>query len=363
MYGDNYGYRSGLNQSMVRHLARKVTALQRCVGLSRATSCSTSGATTRTLLKAYVLARRDPARRHRPDRPLKFARLLRRPDSSSFPTSSPPSVLRGRCGDAQARIVTSIAMFYDLEAPSSSSARSRGSWRPTAIWHFEQSYMPSMLRMNSYDTICHEHLEYYSLAPVKRMLEAVPASAARRADERASTAAVLRGHRGATPDSRPRGNDAVIEWLLGQEERMGLHTPRPFRSFEERVFEHRANLQRLVRTRSTTTAAACSGYGASTKGNVLLQFCGFGPARPPRDRRGQPGQVRLLHARHRHPDRVGGRGAGDEARLPPGPALALQGRASSRARRTTSRTGGQDDLPAPRDRDRRFVSTPTGTQH
>ena len=69
-------------------------------------------------------------------------------------------------------------------------------------------------------------------------------------------------------------NEPVIEWLLGQEERMGLHTPRPFRQFEERVFEHRANLQRLVRALNDDGKRVL-GYGASTKGNVLLQFCGF----------------------------------------------------------------------------------------
>jgi hypothetical protein len=66
----------------------------------------------------------------------------------------------------------------------------------------------------------------------------------------------------------------VIDWLLGQEERMGLHTPRPFRQFEERVYEHRANLQRLVGALNADGKRVL-GYGASTKGNVLLQFCGF----------------------------------------------------------------------------------------
>lgn len=55
---------------------------------------------------------------------------------------------------------------------------------------------------------------------------------------------------------------------------MGLHTPRPFRQFEERVFEHRANLQRLVKALNADGKRVL-GYGASTKGNVLLQFCGF----------------------------------------------------------------------------------------
>jgi len=55
---------------------------------------------------------------------------------------------------------------------------------------------------------------------------------------------------------------------------MGLLTPRPYRQFEEHVFEHRQNLQRLVKSLNADGKKVL-GYGASTKGNVLLQFCGF----------------------------------------------------------------------------------------
>ena len=71
----------------------------------------------------------------------------------------------------KAKIVTSIAMFYDLEDPGLFVREIGEILREDGVWHFEQSYMPSMLRMNSYDTICHEHIEYYSLGPVKRLLE------------------------------------------------------------------------------------------------------------------------------------------------------------------------------------------------
>ncbi|MES9885965.1 MAG: methyltransferase C-terminal domain-containing protein, partial [Candidatus Sedimenticola sp. 6PFRAG1] len=71
-------------------------------------------------------------------------------------------------------------------------------------------------------------------------------------------------------------NDAVINWLLEQEERMGLNTPKPFRDFEERVFRHRDDLVRLIRS-LVADGKKVFGYGASTKGNVTLQFCGFTP--------------------------------------------------------------------------------------
>jgi hypothetical protein len=63
---------------------------------------------------------------------------------------------------------------------------------------------------------------------------------------------------------------------LEQEERMGLSTPRPYRDFEERVFRHRADLRRLLEALKADGKTVV-GYGASTKGNVVLQFCGVGP--------------------------------------------------------------------------------------
>ena len=65
--------------------------------------------------------------------------------------------------------------------------------------------------------------------------------------------------------------------MLEQEEKLGLHTPRPYRDFEERVFRHRDDLTRLVRALNNDGKTVL-GYGASTKGNVMLQFCGLSPS-------------------------------------------------------------------------------------
>jgi hypothetical protein len=69
-------------------------------------------------------------------------------------------------------------------------------------------------------------------------------------------------------------NDAVVNWLLEQENRMGINTPKPYRDFEERVFRHRDDIVRLIRA-LRGDGKTVLGYGASTKGNVVLQFCGF----------------------------------------------------------------------------------------
>ena len=135
--------------------------------------------------------------------------------------------------------------------------------------------MPSMLRSTAYDTVCHEHIEYYSLATVRRILDEAGLELIDVRFNRvnggsfAVTAAQL--------GSRFEPNHVLIEWFVAQEERSALDTPGPFRRFEERVFQHRTDLTQLVTT-LRSAGASVMGYGASTKGNVLLQFCGFDPA-------------------------------------------------------------------------------------
>ncbi|SDG07454.1 hypothetical protein SAMN05192586_1361 [Desulfovibrio legallii] len=61
-------------------------------------------------------------------------------------------------------------MFYDLEQPLAFAKDVASVLADDGLWHFEQSYMPSMLRTNAYDTICHEHLEFYSFKVVQFIL-------------------------------------------------------------------------------------------------------------------------------------------------------------------------------------------------
>ena len=267
MYGDNYGYRSGLNASMVRHLTQKIHFLERLVDLKPGDTVLDIGSNDCTSLKAYEtqgLKRIgiDPTglkfKRHYPD------------DIALAPDFFSAGVFR-KLSDRSAKIVTSIAMFYDLDDPIAFARDIASILAPDGVWHFEQSYMPAMLRTTSYDTICHEHLEYYSLEVVQKILDA--------ADLRLVDVQMNGVNGGsfavtaALKTSGRKANAAVIDWLLGQEDRMGLGTVRPFREFEDRVFRHRADLTRLLKALAADGKTVL-GYGASTKGNVVLQFCG-----------------------------------------------------------------------------------------
>ncbi|MEJ7829573.1 MAG: class I SAM-dependent methyltransferase [Segetibacter sp.] len=269
MYGDNYGYRSGLNESMVRHLHNKVNMLVRMVNLSSGDAVLDIGSNDATTLKAY-----DPLLKRIGVDPTgtKFKEYY---DSNMvlIPDFFSAKVLKSNLGqDLRPKIITSIAMFYDLEDPTSFVLDIMEALHPEGIWHFEQSYMPSMLRTNSYDTICHEHIEFYSFHVVYKLLEKC---GMRVVDVQMNA---INGGSFAVSACKSEAsfnsNKPIINWLLEQEEKMGLFTPKPFRDFEERVFRHRDDLKKLIEA-LRNDGKKILGYGASTKGNVLLQFCGI----------------------------------------------------------------------------------------
>src|SRR5574344_3003157 len=132
--------------------------------------------------------------------------------------------------------------------------------------------MPSMLRTNSYDTICHENLELYSFNVIKKMLEK---KSMRIVD------VVMNSINGGSfavsackKDAKYKSNTPIINWMLKQEEDLQLETPKPYLDFAQRVFKHRKNLKMLIKA-LVEDGKTVLGYGASTKGNVLLQFCGL----------------------------------------------------------------------------------------
>ena len=269
MYGANYGYRSGLNQSMVEHLTSKVLYLQRLVALQHGDIVLDIGSNDGTTLKAYTVSGInrigiDPTGS-------KFQQYYTS-DIKLVPDFFSAKAYRSIFSKS-AKIITSIAMLYDLDSPVYFARQISEVLATDGIWHFEQSYMPSMLRMNSYDTICHEHLEYYSLGVIQKILEQADLQIVD-----VVTNAVNGGSFAVTATHRScktiKPNRPIIDWLLQQEDRMGLATPAPYREFEDRVFRHRDDLTRLIRALNDDGKKVL-GYGASTKGNVTLQFCGL----------------------------------------------------------------------------------------
>ncbi len=269
LYGDTYGYRSGLNQSMVRHLHGKVKKIYSLVKLQAGDLIVDIGSNDSTLLQAYPgqgmqLVGVDPSgpkfRQYYPA----HIRLI--PDFFSA------KLVEKAFPGNRAKVVTSIAMFYDLERPMNFVRDIVEVLDDQGVWVFEQSYLPFMLDTNSYDTVCHEHLEYYALKQIKYMTERAGLKIVdiEFNDVNGGSFSVTAAKQ---KSSYPEASQ-LIERTLEDERRRGLDGMETYHRFAARVLEHRGKFLELLRTLKRDGKKVL-GYGASTKGNVLIQYCGL----------------------------------------------------------------------------------------
>jgi hypothetical protein len=268
MYGANYGYRSGLNASMVEHLTKKIESLEAIARPEKQDIVIDIGSNDATSLRAY---RGSHAKVGIDPTGEKFRRFYTSGIDLIADFFSADKFFQ-RFPSKKAKIITSIAMFYDLESPVDFVKDIHDVLADDGIWHFEQSYMPSMLRTTAYDTICHEHLEFYSFRVV---MDVLARCGLRAIDIKMN--GVNGGSFAVTAckeSAKYRSNTPIIEWTLRNEKAMGLTTVDPYHAFATRVFSHRESLLDLIES-LVGDGKRILAYGASTKGNVLLQFCGL----------------------------------------------------------------------------------------
>ncbi len=166
MYAD-YWYVSGVNQTMRDALADITASAMRFVSVAKGDVALDIRCNDGTLLRSYKdpgLARVgfDPAKNFLGAQDEGFQRINDYFNKASYVTA---------LGTRKAKIVTSIAMFYDLEDPVSFTKDVHDVMADDGIWILQMADLPTMLRHNMFDNICHEHLIYYHLAPMEFLLK------------------------------------------------------------------------------------------------------------------------------------------------------------------------------------------------
>lgn len=264
----SYWYQSGTNQTMRNHLKNITEEALNMIKTSKATVLDI-GCNDGTLLNYYpdtfVKYGVDPS-----DIASKIGNTVT-VIKDTFPSKELVKELNGNKFD----IITSIAMFYDLEDPITFTKELKHVLNDNGLWIFEMSYMPSMLKMNSYDTICHEHLEYYSLAVIENILK--------KADMKIVNATLNDINGGsircyATHSNNFSFKNSEFEKNLSNFHRdefdLELDTDKPYKNFQDKINIHRDELSKLLKQLKKDNKKIHI-YGASTKGNTILQWCGF----------------------------------------------------------------------------------------
>ncbi len=264
LYQHDYGYRSGLNNTMTTHLQNLVKDVENRISLKEGDVVLDIGSNDATLLKSYATngiqkIGIDPTGAQFKSFYTSDIKLI--PDYFNFKNYQLAS-------DKKAKAITSIAMFYDLPAPVEFVRDIKKSLDENGIWVFEQSYMPFMLDTKSFDTVCHEHLEYYCLKQIKWMFDRegmkivdVEFNSCNGGSFRVTAS---HAHSTFVP------NYAKINSILKDEQEKKYDTLKPYIEFEKSIQDTKEKLLSFLTTEKSKGKSIYI-YGASTKGNTLLQ--------------------------------------------------------------------------------------------
>jgi hypothetical protein len=264
LFTNSYGYRSGLNKSMLNHLELIADQLKSKY-LNDGAKILDIGSNDGSLLNFFTKSTTnlygvDPisdslSQYYDPN----IERLNEFFSNQSFHDH------RGTFD-----LVTSVSMFYDLPDPLSFAKNVKQMLSERGVWFVELAYLPSTVTKNSYDTICHEHLEYYSLKSLSFLFDLAGLKIINLSfnEINGGSVALTLTHK----DSRIENDEQIVNYFLNLEDEKNINSINGMVSFYNRIEEHRKHLIELL---ETLDSKSVWGLGASTKGNTLLQYCGI----------------------------------------------------------------------------------------
>jgi hypothetical protein len=266
----SYWYRSGVNRTMTENLHGIARGVEAIVPLESGDLVVDIGCNDGTLLDGY----QAEGLRYVGFDPSDMVRYAIDKGYDVVNDFYSLEALRRRRPDQKAQAITSIAMFYDLEHPRTFVADVAQALAEGGIWVIELHYLPAMLEANAFDAIVHEHLEYYSLAVLERLVgeEGLEVVSAELNDMNGGSIRLFIGHAGR--HERTREQLEALTALRVNEFELALDSPEPYESFRlgaERVRDDLVAMCSKLRAEGKTIHV----YGASTKGNTILQYAGI----------------------------------------------------------------------------------------
>ncbi len=263
-----YFYRSAINSTMRKHLKKCATETEKFFKNKKKLKILDIGCNDGTLLKFFSKKFNkygiDPSDSF-PSRGIKNVNYIK----DFFPSKK----LSLKSNNLKFDLITSIAMFYDLEDPSNFVQNINKYLNDNGLWVFEVSYMPKMLKLNSFDTICHEHLEYYSLTVINKILLNNYMKLVK-IELNNSNGGSIRCFvsKNSCLKFDTKNNKKKINRILNNEKKLKLDTNEPYLKFARRIKKISNQLRKLI-VNLKLKGKIIHVYGASTKGNTILQYC------------------------------------------------------------------------------------------
>jgi len=278
MYGQ-YWYRSGINESMVNELKSVVDS---CVGSIPHDSgdvfldiACNDGTLLRNAPKDMIKVGIDPADNSYVEESHQVSDLIIQDYFSA------DVYKKSKFGNKKVKIITVIAMFYDLDDPLSFLEDVDEVMDDEGLLVLQMSYTPLMLKQLAFDNICHEHVYYYNLTSITNLLHKVDMKVVdcQLNDINGGSFRVYIRKNKSTDSlfrSAPFRDVANyrVRSLLSYEKSEELDTPEPYVNFYKEIVELKRQTVEFIK-QAKREGKTVWGYGASTKGNTLLQWFGL----------------------------------------------------------------------------------------
>lgn len=270
-----YWYRSGTNETMTNQLYDIVDNMSLWAGLKEDDIVLDIGCNDGTLLKRYNKYGKffkvgiDPA--------TNVVEEVKKQCDAHEVNFFSKKIFKKLVGKKKAKAITSIAMYYDLDDPLKFTKDIFDCLNDKGIWILQVSYTPLMINLNAFDNVIHEHIEYYTLTSIKKILEKCNFEIvdAQLNDVNAGSLRVIAKKRGNllknTASFIVEMGKIRLKSLLDFEKNLNYDKKSTFLKFKKRVDIQKKKLVDLLK-KLKKKKKKVYGYGASTKGNTLLQY-------------------------------------------------------------------------------------------
>jgi len=265
VFGCNYGYRSKLNRPAVSHLYDIVSKIYETIDIKNRDIIVDLGSNDGTMLGAYktngnILVGIDPiGKRLKENYPT---------GSVIIPEYFSEKGFINHFGNKKAKVITSISMFSNINNPMETAQQIYNILADDGIWVLEDNSIMDMIFSNSYDNVCHEHTVYYSISQINWIANKIGFKIIDVTESKASGGCFL------ITLSKKNGNGMDLSKLLNYFERH-LYSDKIYRDFECNVITQRKILVDLIVNKINDKGKIVIGYGASSRGNTILQYCNF----------------------------------------------------------------------------------------
>ncbi|MFL2898346.1 MAG: methyltransferase domain-containing protein [Candidatus Pelagibacter sp.] len=269
LYNNNYGYRTGINKTMTNHVKNLAKKLIKITKLKKNESVLDIASNDATLLNFYnkniIKCGCDPLIP-------KFKNLYKKINYILPDFFSAKGLINIYGYTPKFKIITAVAVFYDLESPNSFLNDIHKILSNDGIFVLEMADLGKIIKNVMFDTICHEHLEYYSCEVIiemakKNNLEVIDI------EYNSSNGGSSRFYI-CQKNSKYKIKHQKIKKILKDESKIKLKSAKTYRMLFNKI--HRVKEQ-LIETLTNIKSKnqKIFGYGASTKGNILLEYFGI----------------------------------------------------------------------------------------